>query len=583
MAESGHGGKRKGAGRPARAPNASSPRKKPRLDQEELKRLTSLVSQVSPNKKGHSSSTDMNRQGIVVVLNLKLEGVAHTVAIKRAAALLGRGEKNLIHVVNTFLDYGTVIAKGSVNRGRGSATYVARPCVLTDEHVTWIKDFVGAMGDQGMTVRVPDIRSHLWNSFGLLVSPWIVRYALVSRLKMRYGKVQVVYARESPDIKLKTRNCLIEYAQALSLQAQGLAIIVYHDESYVNTGHHAQLSWFSEGFNTVKGSAGVGPRLILMHAMTRDGLLRVCDEKGNPLPIEPFATGPQLSCEQFYPAGKSVGDYHENVDAHTWITYAKNRIIPTVRKLYPGLRIFIMQDNASYHKAKSADWVSPADMIKKQLAEKLVEWKIAQVTVVRQKHGQAPMAHVFQSSQYNIRAPVGPSVDELLVEVKRYVGAHPELTRTQLDKLLIEESLVDSKEPDFHRVIYTPPYNPLFQPMEKAWGYGKAYIAKHHFKDRSMAHLRDATLRAFYGDGLRHTGITSVMCRNWINGCHKDMNKAILADGVLSGTIDNLAGMEQVPQLVINLDSDDDDDDEPDEQEVLPMMLETEEKKEAAP
>ena len=54
------------------------------------------------------------------------------------------------------------------------------------------------------------------------------------------------------------------------------SVICYTDESYVNVRHKIEFTWFSKfstGRNEVGGGGGRGEREILLHAITRYGLL----------------------------------------------------------------------------------------------------------------------------------------------------------------------------------------------------------------------------------------------------------------------------------------------------------------------
>jgi len=60
------------------------------------------------------------------------------------------------------------------------------------------------------------------------------------------------------------------YAHALKLQAETKTIIVYFDETYLNTGHVSKMSWHLNGHRGLSTQAK-GRRLIVLHALTKDG------------------------------------------------------------------------------------------------------------------------------------------------------------------------------------------------------------------------------------------------------------------------------------------------------------------------
>jgi len=63
------------------------------------------------------------------------------------------------------------------------------------------------------------------------------------------------------------------YAHALKLQAETKTIIVYFDETYLNTGHVSKMSWHLNGHRGLSTQAK-GRRLIVLHALTKDGWVR---------------------------------------------------------------------------------------------------------------------------------------------------------------------------------------------------------------------------------------------------------------------------------------------------------------------
>ena len=104
----------------------------------------------------------------------------------------------------------------------------------------------------------------------------------------------------------RIRTFLIQYAKALKEEEQQRCVIVYIDESYVDTGHALRCSWYSmdtpEKNNIVRPS-GRGKRSVSLHAVTKNGWLTTnssihsdrCDQK-------------VLSCKLTYEAEKGDGD-----------------------------------------------------------------------------------------------------------------------------------------------------------------------------------------------------------------------------------------------------------------------------------
>ncbi|CAN0240511.1 unnamed protein product, partial [Ectocarpus fasciculatus] len=60
--------------------------------------------------------------------------------------------------------------------------------------------------------------------------------------------------------------------RAQQLEEKGDHVIVYTDESYINVYHKQEKTWFKSGEKS-EHSTGKGKRLIIVHAITKDGPL----------------------------------------------------------------------------------------------------------------------------------------------------------------------------------------------------------------------------------------------------------------------------------------------------------------------
>ena len=68
----------------------------------------------------------------------------------------------------------------------------------------------------------------------------------------------------------KERKFMVEYAEALRLEEEGKAIIMYTDESYVNQHHHSDWGWYQEEEDD-KHRSSKGVRMIITHCITKHG------------------------------------------------------------------------------------------------------------------------------------------------------------------------------------------------------------------------------------------------------------------------------------------------------------------------
>ncbi|CAN0447032.1 unnamed protein product, partial [Scytosiphon promiscuus] len=69
----------------------------------------------------------------------------------------------------------------------------------------------------------------------------------------------------------------------------------------------------------------------------------------------------ELTAELTFPAGaKDKGsDYHDYMDADTFMQWIEKRLVPVFREKYPGYKMILILDNAPYHHGMPADWKSP--------------------------------------------------------------------------------------------------------------------------------------------------------------------------------------------------------------------------------
>ena len=99
-------------------------------------------------------------------------------------------------------------------------------------------------------------------------------YRILKRvLKANYGTARILikdnFDPDSSESKSKRATFLRAYAQALRLQKAGKAVIVFYDEAYINTGHAAKMTWYLD--KSKRRLGGKGKRLIVLHALTKDG------------------------------------------------------------------------------------------------------------------------------------------------------------------------------------------------------------------------------------------------------------------------------------------------------------------------
>jgi transposase len=189
---------------------------------------------------------------------------------------------------------------------------------------------------------------------------------------------------------------------------------VYLDETYINKNHSSPFTWYLDDDGPlVNKPSGVGPRLIVVHAVTKDG----------------WVDGAQLVFE----AKKRTGDYHGQMNWDNFSKWFKGQLLPNIAP-----KSVIILDNARYHNVYSDSFFPNKSSSKEQLRR----W------LTRNSH---PWREDMLKSE--------------LMELCTRFAPVPEY---QLDILAAEHKM---------SILRTPPYHPELQPIETCWAVVKNYMA----------------------------------------------------------------------------------------------------------
>jgi transposase len=189
---------------------------------------------------------------------------------------------------------------------------------------------------------------------------------------------------------------------------------VYLDETYINRNHSNRFTWYlEEDGDWVNKPSGVGPRLIVVHAITKDGWV-------NP-------------AELVFDAKKRTGDYHGQMNWDNFSRWFRLQLLDNIPK-----RSIVILDNAKYHNVLANDGFPGKSATK----EKLRTW--------------------LSMNGYPWREDMLKS--ELLELCMRLAPA-PEF---RLDQIAAEKDI---------SILRTPQYHPELQPIETCWAIVKNYMA----------------------------------------------------------------------------------------------------------
>jgi transposase len=358
-----------------------------------------------------------------------------TPCAKTAAMLCGVSPGTVHKLFRHWVETGEVEHHDQKHRGGGSKAY---------EHGKvdpWLQkqvaDIVYKYQLEGTYSSVPRIQESLVDQFGINLAAHRVRYVLVHKLGFRFGRGKLVARHRDPhEDRANKRLYVLKHQEARILEKRGEAVLVYTDESYVNTTHARKQTWFDPKAptkNEIVGQPGKGERLIILHAITKDGFLVTKDADGKPIEVSEDDAGLcdriVLSTELVFQAKVQYSDYHQSMNADAFMAWFEYRLCPTFEALYPEKRMILVLDNAAYHRARHEDYVNPKAMKREELAEKLDEFAIDSVPGVRTDENGIQHTKLFPPSTYHAGrgGKNAPTVDEMVSRLDMYLAGHPEL------------------------------------------------------------------------------------------------------------------------------------------------------------
>ena len=328
---------------------------------------------------------------------------------ERAANALGVGLATVKRVMADYTRSPSVLERGeSLRRGRP-------PRAIADALQTITRDYVRQANREGSHITLAMLAEHLQKegadpnfslrTLGRTLDRWGFTFGKGTRSQHLKEKDHVVAARQ-------------RYLREKRANRQGDGVIrpeVYLDESYVNKNHSNDFIWYSdEDGPWVQKPTGKGERLIIIHAMTKNG----------------WIPGAQLT----FKSTKKTGDYHGQMNHDLFTKWFTEQLLPNMPK-----NALMIMDNAPYHNVLSHH-SAPTATCKK---DRISAWL--------RKNG-------IPVSDDCLKAELVEILDKL---------APPPLYA--LDELAAAQG---------HAILRTPPYHPELQPMETCWAVVKNQVAR---------------------------------------------------------------------------------------------------------
>lgn len=475
------------------------------LTHEQLLSLRKKVKDSGTGVQGHSRSSAENAVALLTVNTLTQElDLSYDAAVKLTAASQLTSPCTIRAASATFAKTGAlpIPSRRPADRshplhpfysGESGPSLAAEQLIHRELHEVTLSNVF-----QSCTT----LRHELEEQLGIVVSKSTV-HRWLHALGYQYGKKHFVNQDRSYRNAL-IRRYIYQYAKALKEQEDGTAIIVYMDESYIHAHHCSKYLWYSLSTSTkndVRGD-GKGKRIIIMHAMTKDGLLEV---EG----IEPSNILTELyhSCALIFDEvcvdGITPADYHDTINGEKFIGWMQQRLFPTVQKVYPGKKMYLVLDNAKYHHHRGPDWFSPSTKKKGQLADFLRQREVKNITVDEV---------TFPASKFSADArgkAGGPTLVQLKTAVKAHLAAHPEINTTAPQQLMADRN---------YELLYTPPYVSDLQPIEMIWAFTKSLVARQSHRTRTPHSCAVQTREAM-------ERVNADLCQKQISHCHEWINR----------------------------------------------------------
>jgi hypothetical protein len=489
-----------------------------------------------------------------------------------AGTLLGMGKGNAREVRDRYWKDGTVLVN-ETPRGRASPNYVLDDArKLQPKHLARVESYIaechGTKG--GGRVTIDNIRKDLLSTFGAggktragsalrltEVSRSVVRYALVHMLGYRWGKIRLKKINPDPERNDVIRTYLKAYGDALALERRGTHIIVYFDESYVHQNHAPTESWLKEdGDRHVERSSSKGKRVIILHAITKDGPLGGEDTTmkwsgDTPHPSE----GVQTTAECLWVSASNSGDYHDNMNSEMFMKWVQNRLVPAFKHRYPGKKMIICQDNAPYHHAREVESLSTittkADMLAliKRHTPNLTHLQLPAKPGTRAAPLQVPItdAVLQRAAKTRPAVPTGDELKEAWLAAVKGSDEYAHLLECKIERYLHDTAAIVDKtqslgETDSHEqsplrligFLWTPPYTPTLQPIEEFWGGAKNYCASQYTNGRKVRQCIEQLRVGWYGDGGDKAPLP---CGKLVARAMKDADRRMGEVGGLAGSM----------------------------------------------
>ena len=248
-----------------------------------------------------------------------------------------------------------------------------------------------------------------------------------------------------------------------------------------------------------------------------------------------------LSAEWVFQADARLKDYHKNMDGVMFQRWVNKQLIPAFQARFPGMKMNLILDNAPYHHTFPKDNInckSNKDTCIKFL-DQLIDAEEDEAIVEEMKVLVSVEGYTFDRTRWGKKGSrkldasglptEGPYTEDVQYHLKQMLKKHyPNKLKTELQVLFDDLGWT---------LIFTPPYMPKFQPIERFWAYTKNGVAQEWRSDRKIkATYTDVMIMWYGGTGVKtlkvRQPVMASICEGFIRHSYKDMDKWITKFGV---------------------------------------------------
>ncbi len=327
----------------------------------------------------------------------------------RTAAGLGIGTATVKRIMARYAQSGEkVITRVKQKPGRP-------PSKIYKNVQPLVRQFIRAENLRGRHVSINQVRGFLLTKHELDI-PKTSFWRILNRWGYTHGEGRRRDSLKEKDyVILARRKYLREKLSNRNEDGTLKRPEVYLDETYINKNHSNRFTWYLEEDGPwVNKPSGVGQRLIIVHAITKDGWVK--------------------NAQLVFDSKRRTGDYHGQMNWDNFSKWFQTQLIPNI-----PLNSIVILDNAKYHNVLDLDNHLGKGSTKGQLRS----W--------------------LSQNKYPWRE------DMLKSELLEFYTRLAPVPQFRLDQLAEKNGV---------SILRTPQYHPELQPIETCWAIVKNHMAK---------------------------------------------------------------------------------------------------------